>query len=30
MYRSYDHLQGAALFLAKVTFLKYSLINSLY
>jgi hypothetical protein len=30
MFRSQDHLQGAKLFLAKVTFLKRSLINSLY
>jgi len=30
MFRSQDHLQGATLFLAKATFLKHSLINSLY
>jgi len=30
MFRSQDHLQGATQFLAKFTFLKHSLINSLY
>jgi len=29
MFRSYDHLQGATLFLAKVTYLKSRLINFL-